>query len=205
MKYILAFCFSMLVAIPCHAQSGTHKPSQKAKQLMDNATAKYMRSHGDPDSLADVARMVDAAIKADSLYLEAWSNKVALLCQSARHEQAIKELKKMQRLFPRDFEPMFNCGILEYKTNRTNDAIATFNKLLKQLNTDLEKYKNKPEYKAILINKGIVLILLDQAGEGKRLLNKLYNEEPDMYTKSYIAFYINSTKQAIIDDRIPGQ
>src|SRR5262249_26364396 len=137
-----------------------HKPSQKAKKLMVEAMVRYTHCGGNRDSMQAINKMVDAAIKADSLYFEAWSNKVALVCQLGEFDNAIRILQHMQRIFPGNFEAMFNCGVLQDKTGHDEEARATFTRLLKQLDNDLAKYKGKPEYKAVAINKGIVLILL---------------------------------------------
>ena len=45
---------------------------------------------------------------------------------------------------------------------------------------------------------------MDKEREGKQILTDIYNKEADDLTKSYIGFYVNSKKEEIIADMIPG-
>jgi tetratricopeptide (TPR) repeat protein len=205
MKYALTLLSCLLTVNYCLAQHATHTPSPKAKALNDSAASRYAKCNGDPDKIKDVIPMLDAAIKVDSYYFEAWNNKVALQGQLDQYENAYKTLRTMEHLFPKKEEVQFELAILEYVTKRTKEANATWGKLLDHYNALLVKNPNNGNTKGLLYNKGITLILLDKANEGKAILNKLYNDEKDYYVKSSIAFYINSTKEQIIADKIPGK
>lgn len=204
MKYFIVFLISALAIIQCHAQAVKHKPGPAAKIIIDSAASKYMRAGSNKDSLKVVDILLDRAIKIDSLDYDAWLNKLTFQCRLQHFDNAIATLKKMDRIFRGEGEVQFLLGILFYKTGHSKDAVTTLNKLLKQYNTDLQKGDKDPNYKNILISKGIVLILVDNPTEGKNILHKLYNEEKDPYTQSYLGFYINSNKEEIINDRVPG-
>jgi len=160
---------------------------------------------GDRTKLQPILKLLDAAIKTDSGYYEAWNNKLSLLGQLDQFENEYKSLKTMTRLFPGTEDVQFNLGILEYKTNRSKDAIATFTGLLNHYNMLLEKNKNNGNTRGLLYYKGIVLILLNRESEGKAILTNLFTSENNQYTKSQIGFYVNSSRQEIIEDRVPGK
>lgn len=181
-----------------------HTPLPNAKKLVDTAAAMYARSAGNPANIKKVITVLDAAIKADNNYYDAWINKMTLQCQLGKYTDALGTLHKMEKVFPGSDDVLFIIGILQYKTNQKPAAAATFSKLLAHYNATIEKKTNEAVKKQAIINKGIVLILLDKASEGKAILNTLYLQEKDPYTKSYMAFYINSSKEAIIEDRVPG-
>lgn len=202
MRYLLLFIV-FCISTECFAQ--THQPLPAAKKKLDEAAALYIRSNGHPDSIKKIMPLVDAAIKADNKYYDAWMNKVILQCQPGDYTSALATLKKMEAIFPTIDEVWFITGILQYKSGQPAVAKTTFNKLMLRYDKTIAKDKNGTAGKQAQINKGISLILLDRDREGKAILNKLYREEKDPVTKSYMAFYINSSKEEIINDRVPGQ
>lgn len=205
MKQLLFILFSFAVVSHGWAYQTKHKPDPKAKALNDSAAKKYQQAMGDRTKLQPILKLLDAAIKTDSGYYEAWNNKLSLLGQLDQFENEYKSLKTMTRLFPGTEDVQFNLGILEYKTNRSKDAIATFTGLLNHYNMLLEKNKNNGNTRGLLYYKGIVLILLNRESEGKAILTNLFTSENNQYTKSQIGFYVNSSRQEIIEDRVPGK
>jgi tetratricopeptide (TPR) repeat protein len=195
--YLSAFYYS-------DARAQTHIPKPKAKAMEDSAISKYQRSAGEPEKMKEVFKLLDNAVKEDNLYREGWINKMTLECQVDQFETALRTLKRMEQFFPKDLEVQFHTGILLYKTGKTKESIAMFNKQLDEYNTMLKTNPKSPNAKGWMINKGIVLILADRDKEGKAILTKIYNEEKEYYQKSYLAFYINSSKQEIIEDRSPS-
>jgi hypothetical protein len=205
MKYLIICLISISGFTHCIAQTKKHITDPKAKQLNDNALTIFMRSPDNPDTILVVNHMLDAALKIDSNYYEGWVNKLSLQCHFDHFEDGLKTAKKMMRIFPSNDETKMFCGILQYKTGHKEDALAIFTKLLKQYNAALEKNKKNPENRGLLFNKGIILVLVDKTYEGKILLKSIYDSEKDPMIKSNIAFYVNSTKDQIIDDKIPGK
>lgn len=201
--FIILICF--FITNYSSAQHAKHTPKPKAKALNDSAASKYRRALGDTAKMKEVISLLDAAIRADNNYYEAWNNKLSMQGQMEQFEDAYKTAKAMEHVFPKEEEVQFHLAILAYVTKRNKEAMATWNKLLDHYNALLEKNKNNANTKGLLYNKGIVLILLDKQNEGKAILNKLYKEEKDPYVQSSIAFYINSSREQIINDKIPGK
>ncbi len=186
-------------------QSGKHRPDPVAKIYLDSATAKYNRSGGELVLLKEVGDLVDKALKKDTLFMDAWVNKITLQNQLGQSDAALKTTRKMVRVFPKEADALYVSGIMEYHTGHRKEALVSLNKLLKIDNAILGKNENDPKLKGVLINKGIVLMLLDRQGEGRILLERIFDAEQDPYVKSYIGFYLNSTKEQIIEDRVPGR
>ncbi|MCD6011443.1 MAG: hypothetical protein K0Q79_1305 [Flavipsychrobacter sp.] len=172
---------------------------------MDTATARYIRSGGEPKKLQEVLSAINGIIKKDSLYFEAWVNKLHVECQLNRFDVGLKTVRAMNRLFPNEADAMLLGGVMEYHTGHKKEASYCFNRLLSLDNTILKGHEKDPNYKGVWINKGMVLILLDRAAEGKAILQKIYDAEKDPYTQSYIGFYIMKSKDEIIADKLPGQ
>jgi len=205
MKYLLIFLLSMSCFADCVAQAAQHAPNPKAKLLEDSAIHIFTKAAGDTSVNNKVIRLLEMAVKIDNNYYEGWVNLMTFQCRINLFEDGLKTVKKMEHIFPDQSDVLFNCGILEYATRRDKDAMATFTKLLKIFNAVPSINTKSQNYKAMLISKGVTLILLDKPTEGKNLLKKLYQEETDGYVKSYIAFYVNSSKEQIIADKIPGK
>jgi len=205
MKQLFLLLYLFIATHYTAAGEVKHKPNPKAKALNDSAAKKYQETTGDIAKLQKIFPLLDAAIKIDSYYYEAWNNRLALQGQLDQFENEFQALKTMSRLFPFEEDVQFSLGILEYKTGRNKEALATFNKLLDHYNKLLERNKNNTNTRGLLYYKGIVLILIDKVGEGKAIMTKLFNEEQDPWKKSGIGFYINSSRQEIINDRIPGK
>jgi hypothetical protein len=55
------------------------------------------------------------------------------------------------------------------------------------------------------ISKGKALILANRIVEGKALLRKIHDADSNPFNKSYLAFYINSSREEIILDMVPGK
>ncbi len=205
LKYVVLFLICVSGFAPGNAQTKKHVTNPKAKQLNDQALKLYTTAGDKPDSLARINRMFDEAIKIDSYYYEGWSNKLSFQCHFDHFAEGLKTVKKMMRLFPKADEVDMFYGVLEYKTGHKAEAAAVFNKLLKKYNSLLENNKDNKNTKGLLFNKGVMLVLADKDAQGKALLRKIYEEEKDPMVKSNIAFYANSTKEQIIDDKIPGK
>jgi tetratricopeptide (TPR) repeat protein len=205
MKYLGLMLLCLSGFIYCDAQAPNHVPKPKAKTLEDSAISKYQRSGAEPAKMKEVFKLLDEAVKEDNLYREGWINKMTLESQMDQFEAALKTLKRMEQFFPKDLEVQFHTGIMLYKTGKNKEALAMFNKQLDEYNTMLKTNPKSGNAKGWMINKGIVLILMDRDKEGKQILTKIYNEEKEYYQKSYLAFYINGSKQEIIEDRVPGK
>jgi tetratricopeptide (TPR) repeat protein len=205
LRYFIIFLISISGFSSSHAQTKKHITNPKAKLLNDQAIRLFTSGGQSPDTVAKVNRLLDEAVKLDSNYYEGWINKLSFQCHYDHYTEGLKTLKRMSRIFPGIDEVTMFYGVLQYKTGNKTEALAAFGKLLKKYNGLLEKNKNNANTKGLLFNKGVILIMTDKTAEGQALLRKLYEEEKDPMTKSNIAFYVNSTRDQIIEDKIPGK
>lgn len=172
---------------------------------MDTASARYIRSGAEPKKLQEVLTFIIGIIKKDSLYYDAWVNKLHVECQLNRFDVGLQTARTICRLFPNEPDALMVGGVMEYHTGHKKEAGYNFNKLLSLDNTILKGHEKDPNYKGVWINKGIVLILLDRSAEGKAILQKVYDAEKDPYVQSYLGFYIQKSKDEIIADKVPGR
>ena len=200
MKFLFIFLIAVQGYVHCSAQAS--KSAHNATAVLLNKTAQeiFIRANGSPDTLNRIGMLLDSAIKLDNNYYDAWYNKLCFQCHKERYEDGLKTVRKMKKLFPAKTDPYLYCGVLEYVTGHKKEATASFNTLLKMFSESKRK-----DSKPVIMWKAISLILVDRPGEGKTILQSLYNAEADGYTKSYIAYYINSSKDEIIKDKIPGR
>ncbi len=204
MKYL--FIAAIFLAIQTsQAQSVFHAPKAEAIRLNDSAINKNIRSGSNPDSLPAIIALLERSIKADSFYYSAWTNLLGFQCQAGHYTTALNTAKSIARIFPEKADMLFFYGALQYKTGHKKDAATTFNKLLKLYNSTDTRKVNRNDMQTAAINKGIVLILLDKKEEGKKLLQKLADQENDKAVKHYIATYASMTKEQILNEMIPGK
>jgi tetratricopeptide (TPR) repeat protein len=205
----MKFIFVLLISLPffnnCDAQFHKQKPLPAARKLHDSALKIYTDAKGDPACVPKVGALLDASVKTDKYYWESWVDKLNFECHFDKFAKGLKTTEQMVKIFPNDADVYFYAGILQYKNNKSKEAHVSFEKLLTIYNSDLQDKNKVKYYKAININKGIALILLDRPAEGKRILQKLYDAEGDDVVKSFLGFYINSSKQELIDDKVPGK
>jgi len=199
MKCRLIFFFAMMAYVQSKAQY-SHMPNPVAKQLNDKAVGKYIKYNAFPDSVVAAIALLDKAISADSFYYNAWTNKLGYECQLKRYDEAIQTAGNIFRIFPKMNDILFFRGILQFKTRHDNDAIATFEQLIKIY----DNKKNSEDLKTDVINKAIAMKLIGKTEEGNQILKKLAEAEHDPAIKSYIESYITDSKEKIIEQMVPG-
>lgn len=204
MKHLLIFLICINSCFHCEAQS-PHVPNPKAKLINDKAINTYTGYSTNHDSIVSVIRQLDKALKIDSNYYNAWTNKLGFQCQIGQYENALETAKRMEHIFPNETDIIFFGGILQYKVGYTSDAEATFNKLLKIYDSVHDKNNNSDHLKTTLLNKGLALIIVNRDNEGRKILAKLRDDESDPAVKQYINAYVTKSREEIIDDMIPGK
>jgi tetratricopeptide (TPR) repeat protein len=165
-----------LLAIACSltgiAQTIKHKPYPKSKRIHDEAISLYLNYPTNKDSIKSVIAQLDKAIKLDSDYFSAWSNKLNFECQLKKYKNAVVTAQYMTKIFPWENDVLLSLGVLQYKTKQKEAAKATFTKLLQTYNALPEGGQISNNVKADQLNKGIVLMLTGMDKEGKAYLEK---------------------------------
>lgn len=151
-----------------------HKPPQEAIALNDRAMELYMEAFSSEtnfDSLLVLAlEQIDAAIALDSLYVTAYGNKITLLTQLERHDEAMVVTRQLARLNCAAYIPL--GWMYELRGDKDSamvcylEAVAAFDALLTTSPDSLPLIFDK--HFALLFtgeDKSLVLEKLDKALE----------------------------------------
>jgi hypothetical protein len=112
--------------------------------------------------------------------------------------------KKMVQLFPNEPDALFSYAVLQQISGHPAEAKAMFYKVMKMYEGLMAKNPTSKDYGALLTQKAILLILMDKELEGKSIIRTQYEKETDPYKKSFLGFYVNKSKEDILEDKIPG-
>jgi tetratricopeptide (TPR) repeat protein len=182
----------------CSQGKRKHSINPDAKKLHDSAVDLVVHNM---DYLKAIT-LLNQAIQIDSNYFSAYNSKFAFLglSRSADLPEFLKTLKKLIELRPDLPDFYFYAGIISKKIgdsslskNYFDGAILHYDKILDSIKTD------KVLKEVFTINKGIVLILLNQDTKGHNLLKQAYNWESDTAYKSNIDRLMNMSKQSLVD------
>jgi tetratricopeptide (TPR) repeat protein len=204
MKKITLYLACILWAAISQAQPKPYKPNPKAKKLEDSAIHLFQSYDGQPKSTQRIESLLQGALKTDPKWYEGWANLLSFQGRTEQLDKCYATAQKMAQQFPQEPDALLNLGVMQHKMGHKPEAIKTFEKLVKILSGELAKNSKDPHYNDLLTQKGIALILANKVEAGKALLNQLYQSEQDSYKKSYIAFYVNKSREEIIEDRVPG-
>jgi tetratricopeptide (TPR) repeat protein len=205
MKNFLIVVLYILLAYNSEGQTTSYKPSPGSKHLEDSAIQLFTQSYDNKDTLAKVKKLLDLIIKKEPKYYGGWADLLTFLGRIGQHDQCIALAKKITQQFPNEPDGFVNYGVLLYTSGNAKESAGPFARALKLYENMLQKNKKSPIYNSILTQKAILLILNNNAPEGKKILRIIHDQETDPYKKSYLAFYINSDKETIINDRVPGK
>jgi tetratricopeptide (TPR) repeat protein len=153
------------------------------------------------DKYKKAIELLNKATQIDSNYFIAYWNKSAFENHLKRYKDALATGKQMIRLKPNDTTIRYLVGKTYYKTGDTIQAKVYYQDYLTYCNKTLDtmSIKNR-HYKDVALEKGIVLLLLDQQQKGHEIFKKLYqnadNEDKDMYS-----LYMRVTKADLIEGK----
>ncbi len=200
MKYLLVIVYCFAVAT-CAAQR-PHIPDPDAKMMNDAAIRTYVNNTKNRDSVMAAISAASRAVAIDSMYHEAWNNKLTFECQAGLYDSAYKTTKKIVALFASDLDELFFCGIMAYKTGHGGEANKIFTRLVKIYNEVNDPNTNTDHLRIAELNKGLALKLLGQEDESKQTLVNLSMKETDLTIRRHINTYIAKSKEDIISEMI---
>jgi len=142
--------------------------------------------------------LLNKATQIDSNYFIAYFNKIGAQSYLKRYQDAVITAKELLRLTPNDATTKYLVAGIFYKTGDTTRARAYYQEYLNYCDKKLDtmSVKNR-HYKNMQLQKGLVLILLDQQGKGREIFKKLY-EEADDWEKDTYSLYMRVTKADIL-------
>lgn len=114
-------------------------------------------------------------------------------------DKATLVYNNLLRLQPNNGRLYLMRGSLYEHIRDTISAQKDFQTSLKIYNSILDTMSSKNrDYSAVLFDKALLLIMLDQQEQGNRLLKRLCNEEKNKTMKEVICSYVNKTKKELL-------
>jgi tetratricopeptide (TPR) repeat protein len=145
----------------------------KARQLKDSAARIAMDSENYTKAIA----LLNEAIKLDSNYYPAYTNKLSFQLALKQYSDALPTAKKINMLRPDDPVPYVSIGLLCEVLHDTISSQKYFAAADSHFNNILDTMdRTNIDYEQIMMNKGINLILLGQQQNGNELLRQLYEK-----------------------------
>ena len=100
-NFLMLLVFIVIAA--CNLQNAQNSKERKiAQQLNDTALSFIQKTGYQKDSMVKAIDLLDSAIKEDSTYKFAYSNKASILCSLGDCKGALKALGKLNTLSPKD-------------------------------------------------------------------------------------------------------
>lgn len=193
----LCFLF-LIIGLKVYGQTEEKKYSvtSKARQLTDSAVRIVVDAENYPKAIT----LLDQAIRSDSNYYPAYTNKLTFQLALKQYGQALPTAKKINTLRPEDPVPYVSVGLLYEALHDTLSsqkyfaaANMHFQKILDTMN------KANASYEQFIMNKAINLVLLGQQENGNALLRELYDDTKSDLMKETISPLRNKTKQEILE------
>jgi tetratricopeptide (TPR) repeat protein len=146
--------------------------------------------------------LLNKATQIDSNYFIAFSNKIAAQSYLKRYQDALITAKELLRLAPNNATVKYHVAGIFYKTGDTTRARAYCQEYLNYCDKKLDtmSVKNR-HYKDIQLEKGLVLIFLDQQQKGREIFKTLYEKETDDSMKDMYLLYMRATKTDIVEGK----
>lgn len=180
-------------------QSGKINP--KAKQLNDSAVQFVINNNDYENALV----LLDEAIKIDTSYITAYSNKLSFQVILKKYKEAIETGNRLILLKPNRVEFIFSQGLLYELTADTSMANEYYQRSLKINNAILDTItKFNVRRDNILLNKAMILSFLNRQQEASVIYNELLVNAKDSVFKEYISSMMNKSKKQLLKDFFEG-
>jgi len=204
--------FAILISIICFlsCQSSRRRFNAEAIKLNDSAMSLQMKNYlmalnryGGPDSVRKVQiALLTKAIEIDTSYFIAYWNKFNCQVQLKQYAGALITGKRLVILRPNDPVNEFLVGKVYDKLGDTIHAKAYYKNYLSYCSSILDTMAtSNRQYRFVVEEKAIVLILLGQQQNGKAILKKLFDTEPISMNKPFDSLYMGLTRKDIIDGK----
>lgn len=169
----------------------------EAKKFNDSASSIIMHTQ-DYDKAID---LLDQAIKIDSNYYLAFSNKVTFQLALNQIDKALLTAKNLNRIKPSSPDYFVSVGLIYDKIGDTvssqkyfKKAVVFYDKIVDTIN------KANKNYDMLLFNKAVNLKFIGKEKEGNEILKELYDKSKDEFYKEMIDSLIKKSKQQLLDD-----
>lgn len=179
------FYFILIVAFLASCEQNTPK-SKNVKKMENKEAVKYyeMAQELHPifsterDTVLKAIALLDSAITLEPDYFPALLSKQSFQTRLGEYKEALETIKHLEELDPGNSDIKSMAGIFHLINNEHEAARIKLQQAdsLWSLMLDTVSPVNKPSTLHILMNKAILLKLLQQEDEADKLLNKILND-----------------------------
>ncbi len=171
MKYFLIFSLLFLFACDAHIlpeeEPTTTDPVIRARELNDSAIDLFSQDQRYGDNALEI---FDAAIALDSSYDKPYINKIAVLMQLRRFDQARIASETLRKMRPTDADVLVLTGVLFRLDGDSANAVEYFNTAIPMYQNSLSNLDSlAPVYHAINNKLALTYWLIGRVDETERL------------------------------------
>lgn len=178
--------------------TGDRKIDQRAKALNDSAVV--LAQFYQKEDLVKAIRLLDQATQIDNNYFLAYWNKFSYHTRLKQYDKALIAAKNLTRLRPISPELHGSAGMLYAVTGDSVVAERYLQKASVLYDQVLDTMQSGDlNYNAIIMSKGINLIMIGKQEEGNILLRQLYQDQTDTTFKDLIEEYMDKNRHEIIE------
>lgn len=196
---ILLFAISFL---SCKSSFAQEKIDPEARKLNDSAVGSRfsLAYHDYNQALEHSIDLLNQAIRIDSNYLTAYWNKFMFQNDLKRYKDAAVTGQQLIKLKPLNASIKYMVGETYDRMGDTITSAEYYRSSLSMLDNMLDTMKASDNkiYKSAIVNKAIVLILLNQPEKGHNILKELYAKETNESYKRMLQMYIDFNKHGVI-------
>ena len=190
-KFIL-FCL-LLTVYSCGQAPGKHNINPESVRL-NNKIIPLVSYTNNPDSCRKALIFLDSATVIDSNDFTAYNNKLMFLGSLKEYTKAIKTVDELIRLRPNAHDLYMQKGNFLEIIGDTTSAKLNFEKSLSICNSVLDTMlETNRDYRMLVTNKAINLIMLGDSAMANKILKVLYeNQSGDSALENIEKEYISS-------------
>jgi tetratricopeptide (TPR) repeat protein len=191
-KFFIVFIFSVFTGCTSKAQV-----DPIARRLNDSAV--NLAITGDYDKLLKAIDLFNRAIRIDSNYFLPYWNKMTFQTDLKQYSQAIITGRQIIKMRPKSVPYKMALGEAYDRFGDSINSKKLYNEALWMINGQLDTMgRSNVHYSVGLEDKAFLLILLDQAKDGHKILNELYNSETNERKKEALKVFLDWDKHDLI-------
>lgn len=188
----------LLVSYSCIQKSAKHTINTDAIKL-HNKIIPLINYRSNADSSKRALLYLDSATAIDSNCFSCYYEKLMFLSALNNFDQAIVTINNCIRIKPNAYDHYLTAGVLYAKTGDSSSAKKYFEKSLSILNPVLDTMQtNNDEYKMLIANKALSLIMINDTRQLNKLLDHL-NIDFDTTVRKNILRMKEANKNELID------
>jgi tetratricopeptide (TPR) repeat protein len=202
----LKFITALLIGLcSCGQNSTIHKVDPAAVELNNNAMT-LVRFINNPDSSAKAISLLDKATSIDSNYFLGYYNKLMFFNQLKQFDKVIMTVNKLVSLKPSAHDLYMTGGLFYEKIGDTVSSQKYFQKSLTICNNVLDTMSSmNRDYKLLVGNKAVNLLMLGDTTQADKILKLLYDSQSDDELKKMTLSLINKSKKELIEQLTNNQ